>query len=100
MSIIRFGFMGALGLGILAFSPLVLVNLFMPHDTNEGKAWVEFALIMLGLSGVVVGFAVGAIYGTIQAFRARKKDAAVQERTLGAAKDGARLHPPTDGVSK
>ena len=72
MSIMRCGFVGALVAGVLAFGVFVLVDVLMPHDTNEGKAWAEFALMMLGLSGVVVGFAAGAIIGAIRTLASKK----------------------------
>jgi membrane associated rhomboid family serine protease len=67
MSIIRCGFTGFLIAGILPFLALLAVGIFMPHDSDERKAWTEFALIMVALSCAVGGLVVGCIYGAIRA---------------------------------
>ncbi len=79
MSIVRCigcGFLGALGAGVVAVCVYFLfADVFTPNDTDEVKGWKEFALMMMGLSGIFVGFVLGGIYGAIRTFMGRKRGA-------------------------
>ena len=72
MAIIRCGFIGALVAGVVAVCVYFLFDVFTPNDSNEG--WAEFALMMVGLSGVFGGFVLGGIYGAIRTFTNRKRE--------------------------
>ena len=48
--------------------------LFTTNVNAEQKAWVEFALMMLGLGGIFGGFVLGGIYGAVRTFTNRKRE--------------------------
>jgi hypothetical protein len=67
LSIIYCAVIGALIPGILAFLAFILVDIFVPKDSDEGKAWLEFAVLMTGLGCAGIGFVLGAMYRAIRA---------------------------------
>jgi hypothetical protein len=78
MSIIRCGFSGALIAGVFSAAALILYNVYCPKDTNEGKAWGEFVLLMLGFNSLFVGFIFGSTYGAISSMRKRRQRRAAE----------------------
>ena len=74
MSIIRCigcGFVGALGALILAFCACTLVDVFITdHDDSILAGQV---VLLVGIYGVFVGFALGVIYGAIRTLTSLKR---------------------------
>lgn len=76
LSIVRCALIGALisgaltSAGFLIFAYDVILG---PHDTDERQAWAQFAMVMTSVGASVAGFGIGAIYGVIRKFRARKR---------------------------
>jgi ABC-type Fe3+ transport system permease subunit len=73
MPIIKCGLFGAVIAGVIAFMVFILFDVLVRHDTNEGKAWAEFALMMIGVSGVVIGFGLGIAFGVIRKTRDKNR---------------------------
>jgi len=83
MSILRCigcGFLGALVAGVVAVCVYFLFDwadaqlVFKTNVNAEQKAWAEFALMMVGLGGIFVGFILGGIYGAIRTLMNRKRE--------------------------
>jgi len=74
MSIIRCigcGFAGALGALILAFCACTLVDIFV--SDHDWRILAGQVVLLVGLYGIFVGFALGVIYGAIRTLTSLKR---------------------------
>jgi hypothetical protein len=64
----RWACTGFLTGGILAILALILVDTFMRKDSDEVKAWTEFAMMMGIFPCAIIGMVLGVICKGVHAF--------------------------------